>query len=240
MKKIVSIMLLVVMLFSMSVNVMAADKDFVPSIENKGAPTVVVIDEENGKKIIGHIVDADKNKLTTEHEDCLVITPVAEAETSKDIPEDAKKTLLDVYKTLKEQGVESIPGVDSNKVVRDLFDISSICSDIDTHLPVDGNTIELKFDLKVSKYTDVLGMIFVGGAWQKVPVVNNGDGTITATFEDFGAVAFLVDGSAIGTSPDTGDAFGNNLVLWISIMLASLVLVAILVVVLRRQNKSAR
>lgn len=239
MKKIVTIIMLVVMLLSMPVNVMAADKDFVPSIENKGAPTIVG-DDADGKKVIGHVVDSTKKELTTEHEDCLVITPVAEAETSKDIPEEAKKTLLDVYKTLKEKGVESIPGVDSNKVVRDLFDISSLCSDIDTHLPVAGNTIDLKFNLKVSKYTDVLGMVFVGGSWHKVPVVNNGDGTITATFEDFGAVAFLVDGSAVGTSPDTGDAFGNNLVLWVSIMVASLILVAILIVVLRRQNKSAR
>ena len=193
MKRIVTLMLMVVMLITMSVNAVAAPLGFVPSIENKGAPSIVVIDKENDKDVIGYIVDPDKNKLSTEHDDCLIITPVGEAETSTEIPEAARKTLLDIYDELKEKGTDAIPGVDGNMVLRDLFDISSDCGDIDTLLPVDGNTLDLKFDLKVTKNTAVQAMLYTNGAWKKLPVVNNGDGTVTATFEDIGAVAFLVD-----------------------------------------------
>lgn len=234
-------MLLVVMLLAMTVNVMAAGIEFVPSIENKGAPAIVVIGEtEDGKPIIGYIVDKDNAVLSTEHDDCIIITAIGDAETSKDIPEESKKILLDVYKKLKENGADAIPGVSSDKVVRDLFDLSSECGDIKTYLVGDSNTLDLKFDLKITKDTAVEAMIFVNGEWKKVPTKNNGDGTVTASFNELGAVAFLVDSASIGTSPDTGDVFGNSITLWVGIMAASVVLIVVLVTVLRRQNKTVR
>ena len=90
MKKIVSFMLVLITLFAFSVNVMATDVDFVPSITNKGAPQLVITRGSDGKNIAGYLYDNNGNLVSTEKDDCMVITSIFDLDKSKDIPKDAK------------------------------------------------------------------------------------------------------------------------------------------------------
>ncbi|MBQ8894609.1 MAG: hypothetical protein IJ043_09435 [Clostridia bacterium] len=250
MKKIVSVLMILVTLFTFSVTAMAADVEFVPSIGNKGAPELVVDGD-----VIGHVRNPEGDILSTEHTDCLIITPVAEANTSTEIPEDARDILLQVYEELSKPGTklsEECPELKKavaaelgeNKtaddlVVRDLFDVTSVCSDLDQHLAKEGNVLDLTFKLGLGKDAFVTAMVYVDGAWKPLPkVVNNGDGTVTAYFEALCPVAFLVEADVAGQSPDTGDHSASDLALWIALMAVSLALIVVLVVFARRSRSN--
>lgn len=228
MKKVVSIVLVLLTILTMSFNAMAAKVDFVESIEYKGAPILVPSVDADGKNVI---VDADGKTVCEDDGKVIVVTPVSDS---------SNKVLADAYKEIKDKGTELFTDLKKdNMVVRDLFDVTTENAAVKEHLEKDGS-IKLTFDINTTKDTEVVAYVLVAGVWKKVPVVNNNDGTVTATLSDIGPVAFLVEGAAVGTSPDTGDTFGNSIVFWSVIMTASLALVALLVVVLRRQNKSVR
>lgn len=234
MKRFITLMMVIVTLLTFSVNVMAADLEFVPSIEDKGAPDVVTKDDGKGGVIVGVITDANGNTLSTEKEECIIITPIREA-SSANLTEAEKKELLAVYEELKDKGADALPGLTKDDLaIRDLFKVSSNCNDIKEFLPVDGNTLALTFNLNLGAKAHVEAMIYADGAWSKLPVVNNGDGTVTATFEKFGIVAFLTEST--GDSPDTGDASGADQALWISLMAVSAALLVALAVVARRKS----
>lgn len=232
MKKIVSVAVALVMLAGMTVNAFAAG--FVPSIEVKNAPSVVAY-MDDGKEIVGKIVDADGKVLSVEEHDCIIVTPVAEAQKDDYASEEVKNDLLNSYEDMKENGTKILDGlVDEGLVVRDMFAISSDCADLLELLPIEGNTLELKFDLDLGKEDKIQAVIRVNGTWEKLPVVNNGDGTVTATFEDLGIVAFL--GKTTAESPDTGDHSGAELALWIGLMVVSAVAIVGLLIVVRRKK----
>ncbi len=225
MKKIVTLLTVAVMLLTFSVQALAVQ--FVPSIEYKGAPVLVTKDVD-GKEIAGSIKDADGVELSAEEADCVIITPVADEK-------DAESELLKRYNELKEKG-EDVFGdqVEKDMVVRDLFAVSSECEKMNELMPVAGNTIALTFDLNLGANAPVAAMIYANNAWTKLPVVNNGDGTVTATFEDLGVVAFLTETTADG--PDTGDDSAKDMALWISLMVVSAGAIVALLVVARRKK----
>ncbi len=221
MKKVLSIVLVMVTLLTFSVSALAANVEFVPSIENKGAPTVV-----------------DSNATVT-------VTPVGEAETSTTLSADAKAALVKAYDELSAKGAslsalcsdldavaaaalgEGKKGDDL--VVRDLFDVTA------ANL-TEGTALNVTFKLGVAAKDFVTAMVYNNGAWTAVKTVNNGDGTVSCTLEKAGAVALLVPsttGSTAG-SPDTGD--NSNLTLWISVMAVALVAIVGLVVVERKKS----
>lgn len=272
MKKAISCLLALTMLLVFSLGAVAESVDFVVSITNKGAPSLVVIDTENGQNVIGRLRNAAGELLSTEHDDCVVITSVSDAPNSTTIPEDAKNLLLSVYDELKDNGTQLsvlCPGLNdlvADKlgegknadalVVRDVFDISSVCEDLSTHLPEDGTTLDLTFDLSVGDEL-VAAMVYVDGAWQVVPTVNNGDGTVTCTFEELCPVAFMVPGTDSdnaggsgnvgggsdnvggGSSgePATGDTTSTGtLILWSALMVVSLSAIVVLVVYRRKKD----
>lgn len=252
MKRLLSLVIAIVLMLTVTVSATAAD--FVESITNKGAPELVVIDYVDGKPVVGHVVDSDGNELSTEFIECLVITSVAEAENDSDIPDDAKKVLLDVYEELNNSGAnlsDICPDLDTvvkekwdkNKtandlVVKDLFDISDLCDDINTYLPQYGATLELTFDLGIGAGMFVAAMVYVDGKWEPVVnAINNGDGTVTVSFDKLCPVAFMVPGSDADlsvVSPTTSDA--SNAIVWGFVMLISLVAIAALVIYRRKVN----
>ncbi len=235
MKRFVVLMMVVATLLTFSVQALAADLEFVPSIEDKGAPDVVVKEDESGNIIVGEIVDANGNKLSSEKEECIIITPVRLVESSNELTEAEKKEMLAVYKELKEKGTSALPALEKKDlVIRDLFKISSDCNDIKEFLPVEGNTLSMQFKLNLGAKDHIEAVIYVDGAWSKVPVVNNGDGTVTVKFDKFGIVAFLTE--TAGTSPDTGDSSNADMALWISLMGVSAALLVVLTVASRRKN----
>lgn len=228
MKKIVSVILALSMLM-VGFSALAAKDDFVESIGYKDGPTLV--DDEG---VVGQITDEDGNIISEEHEDCIDITPISEAN------EDEHKDLLDIYDELNEPGKkisDVIDGLeDDNWVVRDLFDISSDCEDLNRELPKDGTSIDLTFDLNLKAASGIKGMIYANGKWTPLAIKENGDGTITATFDHFGQVAFLMPGNveASPNVPQTGDS--SNVVLYGALMALSFA--GILLVVLRKKENA--
>lgn len=284
MKKVLSIALAIMIALTVSVSAMAADVDFVSSIANKGAPDIVITEEDDsGRKIVGHLRGPNDEILSIEYDDCIVITPIGDAQTSTDIPDESRDKLLFVYEELNKADtslselwfelndiVKDKLGDDKNAddlVIRDLFDISEKCEDLEDHLPTDDSYIRLSFNLGIPKDTFVTTMVYADGEWIPVNTVNNGDGTISCDFNKFGQVAILVpadadknadtdgdsnngtndginDGMDDSTDSDdktdvpvTGDSSQSQLILWVAVMGASLTAMAVLAVVFFKKKK---
>lgn len=225
MRRFICLMLALVVFASLAMPAFAVEGEFVPSIAVKDGP--VIKDATMNGDDVG---------------DCLIVTSIAEAkDKSTDITQDERDLLLDVYKKLKD-GSMVLP-LNTDYVIRDLVDVSfkyDDCRQQDDHgnkdqwLAKEGNTVTVTFKLGIGKKTDVSVLTYVDGKWVKAEkVVNNGDGTVTVTFEDICPVAFAV-GTAI---PKTGDVMGQNLGLWIGLLAVSAVALVAVVVVSRKKRK---
>lgn len=254
MKRVIALLLALMLCFSLSLTVLA--DEFVQSITDKGAPEIVPVKDPEGKDAIGEILDANGNVIGYLYEDCLLITPVSQAETSEKIPDDAEAMLLDVYNKLN-NGSMTLPYEKYNKnldpakmVIKDLFDVTWLCEpqnvedgesfdeehpDHPKMVEPKGITIRLTFKLNVEKNTNVYCMSYKNNAWNPVvSCVNNGDGTVTAVFEDFCPVSFSVGSGTIQPSKPTGDA--STPVLWIILMSVSVVALGAVLVMSRRKT----
>ncbi len=249
MKRIIACIVALMVCASMVLPVAAAP--FTPSVTYKPCPNIVPVQDPDGRPAQGVLLDDDQ--ILEYIYNCLVITPVSEAEDSEDIPQAAKELLLDIYKKLKD-GTMKLPydklgdDVDPNKMaIRDLFDASFLCEGITDgvdhakQLDEDGVTLKLTMDLDVDDDEKVYAMVYVDGQWEPVvSTVNNGDGTVTCVFEDICPVVFCVENEETET-PDkpqkppvqTGDPAGDNLLLWAVLGSVCLVAVVVLVVVYR-------
>lgn len=224
MKRMFAIITVVMMCVSLMVPAMAA-QEFMPSVTNKPAPEVLV----------ARIVDEDGNIIKEVGGECLIITPVSEANTSTEIPAASKEVLLDVYGKLLD-GSMTIPyekhnkGLDSSKmVIRDLFDATFVCTECPEMLEPEGVVLEIVFDLNVAPGVEVYTMTYKNDQWDPiVSTVNNGDGTVTATFEKLCPVEFSIN---TDTNPPsvTGDI--NPFSVWGLIALVSLAAIVVLTVV---------
>lgn len=237
MKRVISLLIVLALSLSLAIPVLATD--FVPSITGKGAPDIALVVDENGNKVQGEIVDANGNVIDYLTEKCLVVTPISKAETSQEIPDAAEELLLSVYKQLKDgtmklsvekynQGLTA-----DDMVIRDLFDVSWLCEEHPEIVEPAGVYVRLTFNLGISKNTDIYCMSYKHGDWQVIPTVNNGDGTVTCTFEDFCPVAFAVKSGTDTPPSQTGD--DANLGLWIGLMSVSVVALAAVILFSRRK-----
>lgn len=254
MKRIIAGFWALLLCFTMTCTAFAAD--FVPSITYKPAPELVTTAGEDGRRIIGYLKDKDGNILSTEYEECLLITPLSEIDNADQLSDEEKQLLKDKYNefangttTLSDacpalnDAVASALGAGKNAndlVIKDFFDATALCEELKTLLPIDGNTIDLTFDIGVAPGTFVAAMVYVNGQWVMVDnVVNNGDGTITGTFEDICPVAFLVPADTVedttNTTPVTGDANGNSVVIWSAVAGVSLLAIIAVAVIYRRK-----
>ena len=229
MKKLLSAIVALVMVCSMACFAFATEDLFVPSITDKGAPVVVE----------ALLVEGQKEEDVTK--DCLVITPVAKAQENMAILPDAMTLLLDVYSKL-DNGTMKLPteklkeGLRHEEVViRDLVDITLICKEDPSHSErlADGAKLVITFEIRGLKESDAIHvMSYKNNEWNPIAkVVNNGDGTITCTFDHLCPVAFIVDKDL----SDTGDMFKTELLFWSFAMVASAVALVV-VVSKRRQN----
>lgn len=132
---------------------------------------------------------------------CLEITNVKQAkEGTTDITQEARDLLIEVYEAL-EAGEMKLP-VEDGYVVRELVDVSFMeegCVQKDDHadkgeiLGKAGTVIKVTFELGVAADDEVVIMAYVNEEWvEAVEVVNNGDGTVTASFEDLCPIAICV------------------------------------------------
>lgn len=253
MKRVLSFALALVMLVALSSTAFATK--FVDSISNKGAPEVIPAGVKDGEEYIGEVIDPEGNVLHTVTHDCLVVTPVSEANTSTRIPEDARDLLLEVYDELSKPDTKLstlCPELDDivkaafgdeydadDLVVRDLFDATALCDELKQFLPIPGNTIDITFKLPLGADEFVSVIAYVDGVWKPiVKTVNNGDGTVTCTFEDICPIAFLTHVDSSSGSPDdpadTGDDAGMMMGVWGAVMAISLLAIIALIYVYRR------
>ena len=231
MKKVISFVTALLICVSLATAVLAEDT-FVPSVPSKDAPEVVTVKDNDGKDVAGVIKDSAGKTTGYVESGKLTVTSVAEANTSTDISAEAKATLLDVYDKLS-KGTMELPygtGVDADKmVIKDLFDVTC---DVQTN-----DSVELTFDIDVASTAKVVVMVYNNNTWSEVTAVkNNGNGTVTCTFEKFGAVAIAIPADANKTPSETGD--NSDLMLWTVLLTASAVAVVVLVTVRRRSMMS--
>lgn len=239
MKKVLSVLLIVAMMCGVMCAVSAAETEFVPSINEKAAPELV--QDENGN--VGQLLDASGNVISYVPMNCLIITPVSQAEKSEDIPEEAKDALLNVYEALNDGSMklpaeELDPNLSHDElVVRDLFDLSWDCSHNPSHekmVEADGVKLQVTFKAKAAANDYFYVLTYKNDAWNPiVSVTNNGDGTVTCVFEHLCPVAFVYgEDTAV---PPTGSQFNAEMMLWVSVMAVSAV--ALTTVVFTRRKK---
>lgn len=160
-----------------------------------------------------------------------MVTTIKQAkDKSTDISQEDRDLLLDVYEQL-EEGTMTLPVEEDGYVIRELVDVSfeyEDCRQIeehghkDQHLKEEGVTLTVTFDLGVGTFEDVIILVYVDGEWVPVESVkNNGNGTVTAIFEDICPVAFVVKEKGNVQAPTTGDAMGNQLMLVMGMMVLS-------------------
>lgn len=270
MKKVISLIMALLLCASLAISAVAAENKFTPSVEGKDHPPIVDVKDEDGKPAVGIVTGDVKDYVG---KDCLLFTSVAEAMKKKDkletFDKEAHDLLLEVYEQLC-SGKMKIPFGNfdlkpENMVIRDLFDVSWLCvewSDLSDHperknheeiVAPEGTVLTLEFDLGVKPQDKVHVFTYKHHdfdeagerTWEEiVDVVNNGDGTVTCTFEHLCVVAVCIEknsssggsvssilNAAAARNPGTGDFFGQNLHLWIGVLAVSAVaLVAVIVI----------
>ena len=185
MKKIVIILSAILLVVALAVPSFAAG--FTPSVEQKGAPTVV------------SATDADGNAFADGE---VIVTPVSAADSADAAIADGLKaayeqikaaaTLTDIAPSigdyLKEIGSEASV---EDLVVRDLFDVSV------TGAAAESSPITVRFNLGLSQSATLIVLHnYEGSNWEIIPkdrVKQNADGTVDVTFDSFSPVAFVVE-----------------------------------------------
>ncbi len=243
MKKIVCLLLTVLVCASTALAAFAAEGDFVPSIGYKGAPEIVPVVDPDGKEAIMEVIGSDGANVSYVYEECLALTPVAEASDSDEIPDAAKELLLKVYEELS-NGTMTIPYEKLNAdvkqeqmVIRDLFEASWLCSDHPGEVSAKNVRTKVVFDLGIADSTKIFCFTYKNNEWNPIVSCKNiGDGKVECVFEDFCPIAFAVEQN---TPPaQTGDIVGKNLPLWIAVMAVSAsALVVVLILGSRKKSK---
>ena len=219
MRKVICLVTVLLLCAAMICPAFAAADTFVPSIGYKDGPDIEDA-EMNGEDVGG----------------CLVVSSILDAKNkTTDIDQADRDLLLDVYGKLLD-GSMTIPyekhnkGLDSSKmVIRDLFDATFVCTECPEMLEPEGVVLEIVFDLNVAPGVEVYTMTYKNDQWDPiVSTVNNGDGTVTATFEKLCPVEFSIN---TDTNPPivTGDI--NPFSVWGLIAIVSLAAIVVLTVV---------
>lgn len=248
------------LLFAMWICVSAAGSafatTFTASVEQKSAPTVVTVTDEAGNSAVAMLLGDLPEGLAFVSEDMLVITAVADAETSDKIPEDSEKILMEVFNGLQE-GRISVPfaELDQNAadrlVIRDLFDISwaDVTGDASEKLlDAEGVSLEITFDLGIAAETKVYVMVYKNHTWMQIEqVINNGDGTVTCLFDHLCPVAVIVEADEVAQTgafsenrarnTESEDAAAQDMAYWGGIMTAA-VLGLVTLFVSRRNSRN--
>ncbi len=215
MKKLVSCMLVVVMLCFVFTTVVAG-AGFVPSVSYKPAPEIVEIEGQDDGAMVVVSVDDLNNGVD------LVL------------PEEIKKDLKEQFEKLSDAEIKAsdlVAGLSDEVVIKDLFAISN--SDVNADLFEGGKTVDvvLKSDVKAGE--TVYAIVYANGAWKKVPVKNNGNGTITVTLSNAGVLALMTAPAGADVAvPETGD--NTNMGLWFGLAASCAALIVVLAVAYRR------
>ena len=246
MKKIICLFIALVVCLSIAVPVFAADNEgFVPSITYKPEPEIVPVKDENGEEHLGVIRDKDGQIVDYVDHGCFRITPIAHVwDPEIEVPDYIEELLTYVYEGLNSGKLEidySIFEADldpNNMVIRDLFDIRWFCEEhLAMHLKED-NTIDLIFDLGVVADAEIFVATFdeESETWSPiVKTVNNGDGTVTCTFQHFCAISFSMPMTPRVAAADASSSSSANLMPWILILLLAVAAFVVIIIIKNRK-----
>ena len=248
----------------MSVSCTAFAEAFTASVENKSAPAVVEIVNEAGETAIATLTGDLPEGMEMVSVDALVVTSVADAESSDQIPEASQQALLEVYNGLQDGSIQvPFEELDAEKasdlVIRDLFDVSwvdVIGDDFKNVLESEGISLEMTFAMDIAADATVYVMVYKNDVWQEIQqVTNNGDGTITCVFAHLCPVAVIVEAEEVEVAEveneadqavasvqsaeegEVEESAGQNIALWVGILVAaSVALVAIFAGMKKKQK----
>ncbi len=211
MKKVFSCVMALLLIATLSVTVLAAPSDFVPSVQMKPGPSIVEQETIDGVPGAAIIVMPDGREVAVP-EGSIVITPIGDKDKADD---ETKKALEDAFNKI--QNAESLE--DLMDGLQDILDQIANGTDVKDliitdlfHVGLDGEYSELLEDggeLRV-RLDGQDGLIAAlkqnGDKWSAIygdMFVDNGDGTYTLIIKDLGVYAFFRD--VIGSSADYDD-----------------------------------
>ena len=238
MKRMICLVIALMLCASLVVPAFAAEDSFVPSITYKPVPEIVPVQGEDGVGYIGVIRNADGEIIDYIEAGCLLITPVAHLwDEEIEIPDEIEELLRFVYSGLIDRSLD-IPYAElqeelaeSRMVIRDLFDARWGCEEHPEMVKPEDIVLEITFDLGVMEDAEIFVTTFdeETKTWTGiVKTVNNGDGTVTCTFEHLCAIAFSM---GMAKTPVPMEPTGMpSILLWILLLLAAVVGVVVILV----------
>ena len=255
MKKSIRILAAILVVAAMSVSVFA--ENFTPSVEQKGAPDVVVTKDSNQNDVVAIIHDGSDKEVYGVPAGKLIVTPYAQA---KEASPEIEKMLTDAYQQIKqtktlanltaelndavaklkeEMGIKELKV--ENLVVRDLVDVS-LDSELKAQYLKDGNTISVTFDLGMKADEPLLVLHnYEADKWEVIAndcVVRHDNGNVTITFDSLSPVAFVVDGTVYGAQTEQGPATGdtNNAAMWIGAIVLAAGVAGVVVILMTKKK----
>ena len=192
---------------------------FTVTPENK---ELVTIETEEGtdREIAGRLVDENGEVLSVTYQDCVIITPVEKVGDSFYITSEEKAVMKEFHDSIQngefsftqespelEALVKEKLGEDATAdglSLLDMIDVKVICHELTEYLPPEKTTVTLTFAVGVDANVEVFVVTYKNDKIILAEnVVNNGDGTVTATFENFCPVAFLINETEAVTAEGT-------------------------------------
>lgn len=246
MRKVICIITVLLLCMSIVAPVYAAEDSFVPSITYKPDPEVVPVEDPEGEEHFAVIRDEDGEIIDYVDYGCIDVTPIAHVwDEEMEVPAEVEELLLFIYEVLNDGSME-IPydkheaDLDpANMVIRDLFDARWTCEEHADVLDPEGVVMDITFDLGVVADAEIFVMTYDEETKEWSPIVktvNNGDGTVTCTFEHLCAVEFSMP--LVAATVPTDDAQSPNVLPWIILLIVAAVAV-VGVVVVKNKKKTA-
>lgn len=250
MRKIICMMVAIILCLGLAIPTYASESGFVPSITYKPTPDIVPVTGEDGGEYIGVIRNEQGEIIDYVDHGCLLITPVAHIwDDEIVVPKDVEELLAFLYEALN-SGEMKIPyekheaDLDpANMVIRDLFDVRWVCEEHRAMVEAEGVTLEITFDLGVVADVDIYSMTYdeADKEWEPIiKTVNNGDGTVTCTFEHLCGVAFSMSVAPASSDTPTEDVQKpDNLLPWIIALALAVVAIVVVLIVSKKKKKVA-
>ncbi len=236
---------LAVMLFTVT----AYAEKFTPSVQQKGAPEIVMVNDQNGNEVVAIIKDASGKEVAGVSAANLQITPVSDAAKAS---AEIREMLENAYKQITDSDslkalIPNLPDVLKEMkwdipaealVVRDLFDVSLVGESKDL-LAQEGNTITVRFKLGLTSEEQMLTLHnFESDKWEAIygaKVERHDNGDVSVTFDSLSPVAFAVKNDSYVAPAESGS---NGMMIGAIVVVA--VVAGIVVVLLVKNNKNKK
>ena len=248
MKKLICLAITLVLCMSQIMTAFATEDGFVPSITYKPNPEVVPVVDNDGKEHTGVVLNASGEIVDYVDDDCLNVTPVAYIWDENMTGDEKIYTLLEYVYNKLNSGEMKIPyekheaNLDpANMVIRDIFDARWTCEEHGAMIEEEGILFEITFDLGVVADAEIFVMTFDEDTeeWDPiVKVVNNGDGTVTCTFEHLCVVEFSMPLGVVNVGSDAVQS-STNVFPWIIVLLIAVAGVMFIVIGKKKKKEQA-